>query len=269
MTFECDHPPEARTRRIVSTSALPRGAGPGGHRRGRPGPDRRRRGPLPPRPRRARGPGRRPRGDAGPVRGVRGRRLRGHGRPRAPGLPRGGAHHRPPRPRAGAGLRGAGRLGDRPRGRGPGPGRGPAGAPGRRCRAGGRPAPAAHGGAGVDRPAVRPGPLGARDGAARRRSVRPGPRGRAVRADHLGRRRGRRAGPRRLGTVRLRPGGLGPAGPGAAGDREAAGRRTGLGGGRQRLLRPAGPRLVDGIEALAAILHGDQEPDPVLARRLR
>ena len=30
-----------------------------------------------------------------------------------------------------------------------------------------------------------------------------------------------------------------------------------------------GPRLVDGIEALAAILHGDQEPDPVLARRLR
>jgi iron complex transport system substrate-binding protein len=30
-----------------------------------------------------------------------------------------------------------------------------------------------------------------------------------------------------------------------------------------------GPRLVDGIEALAAILHGDREPDPVLARRLR
>jgi iron complex transport system substrate-binding protein len=30
-----------------------------------------------------------------------------------------------------------------------------------------------------------------------------------------------------------------------------------------------GPRLVDGIEALASILHGDEEPDPVLARRVR
>ena len=30
-----------------------------------------------------------------------------------------------------------------------------------------------------------------------------------------------------------------------------------------------GPRLVDGIEALAGILHADRAPDPRLARRLR
>ena len=39
VTFECDHPPEARRRRIVSTSSLPEGLEPGRDRRGGARPD--------------------------------------------------------------------------------------------------------------------------------------------------------------------------------------------------------------------------------------
>ena len=150
-----------------------------------------------------------------------------------------------------------------------GPGRRPAGTPGRRGRAGGRPGPAADGGAGVDRPAVRPRPLGARDGAARRRracwAARASGPCRVTWADVAAAARTSSSRHRAVSAWRTRPGwprscsrpGVLPDGvPVWAVDANAS------------FARP-GPRLVDGIEALAAILHGDQEPDPVLARRLR
>ena len=48
-------------------------------------------------------------------------------------------------------------------------------------------------------------------------------------------------------------------------------RRAGVGGGRQRVLRAPGPRLVDGVEALAGILHPGAvtEPTTPMARRVR
>ena len=76
VTFECDFPPEARQRRIVSRRRC-RESEPGGDRRRRQAAIGRRRGPLPPRPRRLRRPRSRSRGHPGPVRRVRGRRLRG------------------------------------------------------------------------------------------------------------------------------------------------------------------------------------------------
>ena len=44
-----------------------------------------------------------------------------------------------------------------------------------------------------------------------------------------------------------------------------------VGGGRERVLRATGPRLVDGVEALAGILHPGAvtEPTSPMARRVR
>ena len=104
VTFECDHPVEARTRRIVSTSALPEGLTPAEIDAAVVGPAGGRRGPLPPRRRRPGRPGRRPGGHPGPVRGLRGRRLGRRRRAGPPRLPGRGADPRPADPRRGARL---------------------------------------------------------------------------------------------------------------------------------------------------------------------
>ena len=145
VTFECDFPAEARSRRIVSTSAMPEGLTPAEIDAYVVGAMAARRGPLPPVGRRARRARRRPGRHPGPVRGLRGRRVGRRRRARPPRLPRRGADHRPAHPRRGVRLdRGAGR-GDRPRGRGRRAGR-------RRCGRGSTPCGARV--AGLPRPRV-------------------------------------------------------------------------------------------------------------------
>ena len=82
MTFECDFPPEARSKRIVSTSALPPGLSPAADRRRREAADGRGRGSLPPRPRRVRRYRSDPRCHARSLRRLRGRRHQGRRRHR-------------------------------------------------------------------------------------------------------------------------------------------------------------------------------------------
>jgi len=59
---------------------------------------------------------------------------------------------------------------------------------------------------------------------------------------------------------------------GAAGRRRAplvAAGRTGLGGRCRRVHRRPGPRLVDGVELLAGVLHPDRWPTPPTRRAIR
>ena len=112
--------------------------------------------------------------------------------------------------------------------------------------------------------------LGAGDGRDRRRSSRARVARRAVGADDVGRGVRGRAGGRGRGPVRLRARGLGPAGDGGAGRRRAA-RRAALGGRRQRVVRAT--RTAAGRRrrgAAAALLHPDAGPplDPAMARRI-
>ena len=116
VTFECDTPAEARTRTIVSTSAMPAGLTPaeidayvvGAVARGETSTTSR---PTRCAPRPHAG------GHPGPVRGLRGRRHHRRRRARPPGLHGRGADRRPAHARGGAGLGAAARQGHRPRGR--------------------------------------------------------------------------------------------------------------------------------------------------------
>ncbi len=140
-----------------------------------------------------------------------------------------------------------------------------------RSYAGSPAAAAAHAGAGVDRPAVRARPLGPRDGRPRRRRPRAGRPRREVGPHHLG-------GGRRSATpevVVCAPcgydlAGVAPRWPRARSPPACC--RRGWGCGRStptRRSRAPGPRLVDGVEALAGILHPDVMPASPIVRRVR
>ena len=261
VTFECDEP-------AVGAGGQDRGGRRPGHqrdgagrdRRIRAGAARRRRGPLHAarrRPRRAR-PGADP--DPGPVPGLRaavrsrrGRaglsRLPGRRAVPRPALARRGARHDPRRSASGPGCR-----------------TGPSGwSPALRARldavaaaVGGRPRPRVAVVEWVD-PPFTAGPLGAGPGDGGRRRAGGRASGRAV----ASRRPGPRSSPPQPGrgrgvAVRLPPGRRGRAGPAVAPRFPAAAvwaiDADGI------VVRP-GPRLVDGVEALAAILHPGTVPD--------
>ena len=105
VTFECDTPAEARSRTIVSTSAMPVGPRrpPRSTRTSRPRWRAARTSTTSP-PTRCARPRPDARGHPGPVRGLRGRRHHGRRRARAPRLHGGGAHRRPAHARGGARL---------------------------------------------------------------------------------------------------------------------------------------------------------------------
>ena len=191
---------------------------------------------------RPRRPGRRPRGDPGPVCRVRRRRHRGDRGPGPPRLSRRGAHHRPARPGAGARLRRAGRRGDRAGGRGPRPGR-------RACGRGWTPSPTGCAAGPRPRtvvlewtdPPFAPGhwvPEMVQHAGGECVLGRPG---RAVGADDAG---PTSPPPPRTSSSR-HPAASGwrtrPGWPASCSRPGRCRRRPGLGGGRQRLLRPAGP----------------------------
>ena len=107
-----------------------------------------------------------------------------------------------------------------------------------------RPTAPAHAAAGVDGPAVRARALGPRDGGPRRWPLRAGRARPEVRADHVGRGRRVGTGGHRVRAVRLRPRRRREGGGAAGRGRRASARRTRLGGRRQRGVRPprAAPR---------------------------
>ena len=273
VTFECDHPARRASRTIVSTSAMPEGLTPREIDAFVAEAMRARRRPLPPRRGRAGRPRRRPGGHPGPVRGLRRRRLGGRRRARPPRLHRRGADHRPAHARRGARRRSAPSArppATRPR---PPPLVASLRAPPRRRRT--------HG------PRARPRPAGAAcwSGPTRRsRRATGSPRwstlaggepvlgtaGEKSRPGHLGRRPRRRARTwwcaRRAAT--------GSSGRAALAERArrrrgAARGGRGVGRRRQRVVRPPGPRLVDGVEALAGILHPDVVDASPIAARVR
>ena len=181
--------------------------------------------------------------------------------PGPPRLPRRGAHHRPAHPRRGARLHPRGRgVPERPRTRSPWSRRArAAGCPCARARAPVRAWSCSSGPTRRTRRALDPGVVAA---AECRRSARR----QRVGARRLGRRA--RPGP---DVVVVAPCGFGLRGPSARLARRAAsppgrlpGGGPGLGGRRQRLVRPtrAAPGGRRGIEALAGILHADRAPDP-------
>ncbi|CAA9351380.1 MAG: ABC transporter, substrate-binding protein (cluster 8, B12/iron complex), partial [uncultured Nocardioidaceae bacterium] len=197
-------------------------------------------GSLPPRRGRPGGPRGRPRRDPGPVRGVRRRRERGRRRAEVPRQRRAGGDDGPAHPRGGLRLHRAARRRLRARGCCQRAGR-RVHRPARGGRSGGRrPSAVARARPGVDRPAVRARSLGPADDRERRRRPGPGCGGREVLPRRLGGRRSEPARRGRRGAVRLRPRRVpGPGGRARRG-RPPPRPRAGLGGRRQRLLRPPG-----------------------------
>ena len=242
VTFECDHPAEARSRHDRLDQRDARGADPGRDRRVRGRGDAPGRGPLPPRRGRAGRPRRRPRRHPGPLRGLRGRRLGRRRRARPPRLHRRGAHHRPAHARGGARLDRApsGKAtGTEARGRArwwrrcaPASTRSYAGSragPGRGCWCWSGPTRRSRRATGSRRWSTRAGG----------ESVL-GTAGREVVPGHLGRRPGRGAGGRRVRAVRLRAGAV-PRARRAGRRRGRAARRTSRCGRSTPTRRSPGP----------------------------